>query len=255
MGMASGGAFSRQRKGGKRAKRVAGGRQVLRWELEGVTGAVVVVDVIRAFTTAAYAFNAGAESIYLVSTVAEALAFKADHPGSMAMGEEDGLRPEGFDFSNSPSALRRADLEGVTLVHRTSAGTQGVVLAAGATRLWAAGLVCASATAAAVNASGLGEPTYVITGCFAEALETTGHDDRMTAALIERARLGEPLDKEPTLAALLTTFEAERTRNLPVEHSDPEDLALCGEVDRFDFAMEVVSDPLGLRLATSSPET
>ncbi len=41
-------------------------RHVARWELDGVTGAVVVVDVIRAFTTAAYAFGAGAAEIYLV---------------------------------------------------------------------------------------------------------------------------------------------------------------------------------------------
>ncbi len=222
--------------------------QVLRWELEGVSGAVVVVDVIRAFTTAAYAFDAGAEAIYLVSTVQEALAFKAMHPGSLAMGEEDCIRPDGFDFSNSPAALGRADLGGATLVHRTTSGTQGVVGAVSADRLWAASLVCASATARAVNEADLGDPTYVITGCFDDALDTTGHDDRLTAGVIERARVGEPLAVEATAAALLTTFEAERTRNLPVEHSDPEDLALCVEIDRFDFAMEVVRDDKGLSI-------
>ena len=39
-------------------------RQLARWELEDVGGAVVVVDVIRAFTTAAYAFGAGARRIF-----------------------------------------------------------------------------------------------------------------------------------------------------------------------------------------------
>ena len=33
------------------------------------TGTVVVIDVLRAFTTAAYAFDAGADDITLVSTV------------------------------------------------------------------------------------------------------------------------------------------------------------------------------------------
>jgi phosphosulfolactate phosphohydrolase-like enzyme len=41
----------------------------MRWELEGLAGPVVVIDVIRAFTTAAYAFGAGAEAIYLVGSV------------------------------------------------------------------------------------------------------------------------------------------------------------------------------------------
>ncbi len=56
------------------------GRQVTRWELGSVTGPVVVVDVIRAFTTAAYAFDAGAEAIYLVADVDEALAVRRGPP-------------------------------------------------------------------------------------------------------------------------------------------------------------------------------
>ena len=48
-------------------------RRLARWELGGVVGAVVVVDVIRAFSTAAYAFGAGAAEIFLVDTVEEAL--------------------------------------------------------------------------------------------------------------------------------------------------------------------------------------
>ena len=99
----------------------------MRWELESVTGPVVVVDVIRAFTTAAYAFGAGAEAIYLVAGVDEALQFAAARPGVLAMGENHGRRPEGFDFPNSPAMVSRADLRGRTLVQRTSAGTQGVV--------------------------------------------------------------------------------------------------------------------------------
>ena len=57
--------------------------------------------------------------------------------------------------------VRESDLDGRTLVQRTSAGTQGVVGAADATRLWAASLVVASATARAVEMAGLGEPAYV----------------------------------------------------------------------------------------------
>lgn len=102
---------------------------VARWELAGVDGPVVVVDVIRAFTTAAYAFGSGAAEIYLVGDVEEALAFKAAHPGSLAMGEHRGLRPDGFDFPNSPSMVRDVDLSGRTIVQRTSAGTRGVVAA------------------------------------------------------------------------------------------------------------------------------
>ena len=94
-----------------------------------VDGAVVVVDVLRAFTTAAYAFAAGARHVYLVAGVDEALAFKASRPGVLAMGEEHGRRPAGFDFANSPTELAAADVGGRVIVQRTSAGTQGVVAA------------------------------------------------------------------------------------------------------------------------------
>ena len=160
-------------------------RQVTRWELDGISGPIVVIDVIRAFTTAAYAFGAGAAAIYLVAGVDEALSFKDQHREVLAMGEERGRRPDGFDFPNSPVAVSRADLTGRTLVQRTSAGTQGVVAAIHADRLWAASLVCASATASAVNAADTGDPTYVITGCFSDAPDTTGDDDRLTAGFID----------------------------------------------------------------------
>ncbi len=223
-------------------------RRLKRWELDGVDGPVVVIDVIRAFTTAAYAFGAGATAIYLVATVEEALAFKAAHPDVLAMGEDRGRRPLGFDFPNSPVAVSRADLDGRTLVQRTSAGTQGVVAAVDATRLWAASLVCASATARAVNASRLGEPSYVITGCFPDRPDDTGDDDRLTADLIERARSGHPVEAVAAAEELHATGEARRTLALGPEHCDPLDIEFAARVDLFDFAMEVTTDTLGRRL-------
>src|SRR4051794_11583299 len=100
-------------------------RYLPRWEVHDVGGAVVAVDVIRAFTCTAYAFNAGAVAIHLVADVEEALAFKADHPGVLAMGEDHGRRIEGFDLSNSPVEASRADLSGRRLVQRTGGGTRG----------------------------------------------------------------------------------------------------------------------------------
>ena len=223
-------------------------RQLKRWELDGVAGPVVVIDVILAFTTAAYAFGGGATAIYLVATVEEALAFKAAHPDVLAMGEDRGRRPAGFDFPNSPVAVSDADVDGRTLVQRTSAGAQGVVAAVDATRLWAASLVCASATARAVNASGLGEPSYVITGCFPDRPDDTGDHDRLTADVIENARCGHPINAAEVAEELRATGEASRTLALGPEHCDPLDIEYAAQVDLFDFAMEVTTDTLGLRL-------
>jgi 2-phosphosulfolactate phosphatase len=111
-------------------------------------GTVVVVDVLRAFTTAAHAFARGARDIVLVATVDEAFAWRERCPDVLVMGEVDGLVVPGFDLSNSPAEVATAAVvAGRRLVHRTSAGTQGVVRSLAAQRLVAASFVCAGATA------------------------------------------------------------------------------------------------------------
>lgn len=226
----------------------ASGPHVGTHQVADTDGAVVVIDVIRAFSTAAYALAAGARCIYLVAGVDEALAFKAANPGSLAMGEDHGRRPAGFDLPNSPVQAAAADLDGRVVVQRTSAGTQGVVAARRATRLWCASLVCASATAAAVTQAGFGAPTYVITGWFADRADRPGTDDRLTADHIDAIRRGEDPDARTVAAAVAATDEATRTLAIGEGHVDPLDIAYATDVDRFDFAMEVTRDDLGLRL-------
>ena len=205
--------------------------------------------MLRAFTTAAYAFAAGARRIWLVRSVDEALAMKAAHRGMLAMGEDRGRRVPGFDFSNSPAELAAADLGGRELVQRTSAGTRGVVAASSAARRWCASLVCASATAAAVVESGLGDPTYVISGWRDD--ERRGEDDKETALLIERVRTGQPVRARETAKAVAESREAAVTLALGPEHVDPRDIELATCVDAFDFAMEARRSAAGLELTAS----
>jgi len=219
------------------------------WEAPEAVGAVVVVDVLRAFTTAAYAFAAGARRIWLVGSVDEALAMKAAHPGMLAMGEDLGRRVAGFDYSNSPAELAGADLGGRELVQRTSAGTRGVVAASSAARRWCASLVCASATAAAVAGSGLGDPTYVISGWRDD--EHPGEDDQETARLIERVRTGEPIRARETAKAVAESREAAVTLGLGAGHVDPRDIDLATSIDAFDFAMEARRSANGLELVAN----
>lgn len=216
-------------------------RYLARWELDGVGGVVVAIDVIRAFTTAAYAFAAGADAIWMVAEVDEAIDLAASIPGALAMGEDHGRRPDGFALSNSPVGAFAADVAGRTLVQRTSAGTRGLIAAADADRVFAASLVCASATARAVQRAitevGTDAPTYVITGRFPDKPDG-GTDDLLTAELIERARTGRPLAADATAAAVLASDEARTTSALGDGHVHPDDIAYAVDVDRFAFAME-----------------
>src|SRR6516164_10383918 len=115
------------------------------------TGTVAVIDVFRAFTTAAVALANGASSIVIVRTVDEALALREAGIGQICMGEVRGRAPPSFDFGNSPFEISGVDFHGKTIIQRTSAGTQGIVAAANqADRLYAASLVTAEATVRAL---------------------------------------------------------------------------------------------------------
>src|SRR5690349_10305665 len=115
------------------------------------TGSVAVIDVFRAFTSAAVALANGALSIVMVRTVEEALALRNAGIGHICMGEVHGRAPPGFDFGNSPFEISGVDFGGKKIIQRTSAGTQGIVAAGKRTvRLYAASLVTAEATVRAL---------------------------------------------------------------------------------------------------------
>ena len=113
--------------------------------------------------------------------------------------------------------------------------------------------MCASATAAAVGSSGLGAPTYVITGDFEDNPEMNGFDDLATAHLIERARLGVDLDASRTADEVAASREAMRTLTLGHGDVDPDDIVYATHVDAFDFAMEVQRVGDRLRLDKTYP--
>src|SRR5258706_655200 len=129
------------------------------------SGVVAIIDVFRAFTTAAVAFANGATRITMVASVDEALALRSQGIGQICMGEVGGRPVEDFDFGNSPFELSQADLSGLAIIQRTSAGTQGIVTGAKAAQhMLAASLVTASATARAMRSVASGRITLVAMG-------------------------------------------------------------------------------------------
>jgi 2-phosphosulfolactate phosphatase len=200
------------------------------------TGVVVVIDVIRAFTTAAFAFAAGAQTITPVGTVEQALALRQHSPNAVLMGEVHGLPVEGFDYGNSPSALVGVDLTGRHIIQRTSAGTQGIVRSANAEILLAASLCCAGATARYVRTLAPRELTLVITGWDHGA---RGEDDAACADYLEALVRGERPDPAPFIQRVRQSSEGIVVASNTRPGSPPADLECCVDVDRFDFAMLV----------------
>jgi 2-phosphosulfolactate phosphatase len=124
-------------------------------------GAVVVIDVFRAFSVSAYALAGGACACRLVREVEQARDLADKLPGAVISAEVDGLPVDGIEISNSPTQITQADLSGRMLVQRSSAGTQAMGAAVCADRRFAASLVVAAATARALAACGTGLVTLV----------------------------------------------------------------------------------------------
>ncbi len=82
----------------------------------------VVVDVLRATTTIATLFAAGMESLLVAGDIDLARA-RAGTEGRLLFGEVHGLRPEGFDFGNSPVEAATAPAAGREGVLFTTNGT------------------------------------------------------------------------------------------------------------------------------------
>ena len=198
-------------------------------------GTVIVIDVLRAFSTAAYAFSLGAKEILLVSTVKEALSLRAQTPHSKVMGEVNGIRPDGFDFGNSPTYLSQEDLSGITMIQRTTAGTQGVVRSQNAEVLLASSFVVADATVKQVGKLGSEEITFVITGKNFGG----GDEDLACAEYLEALMKDDRPDPKPFIQRVFASKDA-------LHHLDPRkigfpfsDLEYCTQIDKFDFAMPI----------------
>ena len=196
---------------------------------EATSGVVVVIDVLRAFTVSAFALAGGARECVLVPTVGEARALGASLPGAVISAEENTLPIEGIAISNSPTQIRAADLDGRTLVQRTSAGTPVINAVRGDLAIFAGSLVVARATAQACLLTNEETVTLIASGDFIE--------DHACAHCIEAYINGREADLEALLAPLYASDRYAKFARGDWPGFPKTDLELSLAPDRFDFAM------------------
>ncbi|MEV4399427.1 2-phosphosulfolactate phosphatase [Nonomuraea sp. NPDC049607] len=199
-------------------------------DLVEVPPVAVVVDVMRAFTVAAWAFAQGAEKIVLAESLDEALALKARHPDWVAL--KDGPPAPGFDTVNSPGLLRSLDLGGRTVVQKTTAGTVGALAVKKASLVLCAAFVVAEATARLLRTRASDRVTFVITGEDGQADE-----DLACAQYIARRVTEAGTDAAEFLRRAAESRAAAELAQGVRQGVHPDDVALCLEVDRFPTAM------------------
>jgi 2-phosphosulfolactate phosphatase len=112
-------------------------------------GAVVVIDVLRASTTIIYALQAGAITVIPCREIDEARGIAARFsPNEKILGGERGGRPiDGFDLGNSPLDYTPELVRGKTVVFTTTNGTQALMHARQARKIFLGAFVNASAVA------------------------------------------------------------------------------------------------------------
>lgn len=206
-------------------------------------GLTVIIDVFRAFTLEAYLFAQGVSCIYPIGSVDEALDLKAAHPDWLTFGERGGAQVEGFDYGNSPSQVAGLDLTGRTCVHTTSAGTQGIVNATGASELVTGSLANAAAVAEYIRRRDPDEVSIVAMG---NAGVRTAGEDVLCARYIRSLLVGQPL--EPPVQAQADALAATDGAKFfdPAHPEFPqEDFPLCVACDRFGFVIRVGQDEEG----------
>jgi 2-phosphosulfolactate phosphatase len=208
-------------------------------------GLAVVIDVFRAFSTAAYAFDRGATEVVLVAGVEDAFALRRRWPDALVMGEVDGRCVAGFDFGNSTSAIARADLRGRRLIQRTSAGTQGVIAAEAADEIVLGSFVCAAAIVRLVRAR---RPVVVSLVAMGVGATRPAPEDEACADLLEARLRGTPVDERALLDRLETGEAGERFEE-DSEDFPRADVAHCLRLDVFDFVLTVTRRD-GLLVAT-----
>ena len=206
------------------------------------TGTAIIIDVFRAFTTAAIAFDRGAAQITLVAEAEDALELHRSGVGDLLMGEVDGKRPEGFDFGNSPYEISQApasEIAGKSLVQSTRAGTVGVAAAANADVIYLGSFVVAQATADAVRRQRPGVLSIIAMG---DQGRVRSDEDEQCGIYLRNIIEGRKPDFDAVKSLIMTGGATQKFFDGKQPQYHPEDVALALELDRYPFAMRITRE-------------
>lgn len=211
---------------------------VIENQLEGAKrarGLTVIIDVFRAFTVECFLTDLGVEKIIPMGDAAKCLELRSIHPDYYLVGERKGIKLEGFDSGNSPSYLTTVpELKGRTVVHSTSAGTQGLVYASQASEVITGSLVNAKAIARYIKKQ---NPEVVTLVCMGLNGNEESAEDTLCAKYIKSLLLGEELNIHKEIADLKNTAGKKFFDKARPEFPEP-DFFMCLVPDVFDFVLK-----------------
>lgn len=203
-------------------------------------GLTVIIDVFRAFSHACYCVANGAKEVIPVGELETAYRLKETLPDVILMGERGGKILPGFDYGNSPTQIEGVTLTGKTVVHTTSAGTQGIVNATEADELITGSFVNAGAIIRYIQQM---KPEQVSLVCMGWGGKNRADEDVLCAKFISSGLHGEQQDFGQIKHFLRYESRTASFMNLHDEPSAPrEDFDKCLDLNRFDFVLRAQYD-------------
>ena len=198
-------------------------------------GVVVIIDVFRAFSVGCYVFDAGAVRLIATGSVENAFHLKEKYRNSVLVGERDEKKISGFDFGNCPTEIVKENLEGKTVIHTTTAGTQGLVNAINADLILTGSFVNASAVARYIRAL---NPHHVSLVAMGYRATQSAEEDLLCAEFI-KDRLEDMHTNFNERISDLKNSSGQRFFNPDnINFSPPTDFFLCTMTNKFDFVLK-----------------
>ena len=206
-------------------------------------GLTVIIDVFRAFSLECYLYNMGVKEIRPVGTIEEAFSLNRYIKDSILIGERHGEKCNGFDYGNSPSSIAKGHVEGKTIIHTTSAGTQGIVNAVGASEIITGSLVNAKAVAKYIMTR---KPEVASLVCMGNAGVRPAAEDELCAEYIRSILEGREISDLEQKVYELKNHGGEHFFDPSMQHIFPEDdFWMCVKCNLFPFVIKVEKDEIG----------
>lgn len=206
-------------------------------------GLTVIIDVFRAFSLECYLYDMGVKEIRPIGTIEEAFGLKNKISDSILIGEREGRKCEGFDFGNSPSTVIAEKVKGKTIIHTTSAGTQGIVNASNASEIITGSLVNAKAIAKYIMEK---QPETVSLVCMGNAGICKAKEDELCGEYIKSILEERELqDIEQRIMNLKENGGEHFFDELRQDIYPEEDFWMCIKYNRFPFVIQVQKDDKG----------
>jgi len=199
------------------------------------SGVAVIIDVFRAFSAECYAFDSGASRIIATGSPDAAFQLRNKYTNSLLAGEREEKKIAGFDFGNSPTELIKADLTGKTIIHTTTAGTNGLINATNADLILTGSIVNAKAVATYIKSI---NPAHVSLVAMGYRASISAEEDLLCAEIISDILTGKPGEYDKKISDLRDSSGRRFFIPENIDFSPPTDFFLCTILNKFNFVLK-----------------